>query len=81
MREIVAATFLSLDGVMQAPGGPDEDPTGGFKLGGWIVNYGDAVSNQAVGDIFAEPFDLLLGRSDVLVRTHHHNDTVSGELP
>lgn len=62
MREIVAATFLSLDGVMQAPGGPEEDPTGGFKLGGWIVNYGDEVSHQAVGDIFAEPFDLLLGR-------------------
>ena len=71
MREIVAATFLSLDGVMQAPGGPDEDPTGGFKLGGWIVNYGDAVSNQAVGDIFAEPFDLLLGRKTYEIFAAH----------
>lgn len=62
MREIVAATFLSLDGVMQAPGGPDEDPTGGFTLGGWLFNYADAVTHEAVMENFAAPFDLLLGR-------------------
>lgn len=71
MREIVAATFLSLDGVMQAPGGPDEDPTGGFKLGGWLVNCGDDVSNQAIGDLFAEPFDLLLGRKTYEIFAAH----------
>ena len=71
MREIVAATFLSLDGVMQAPGGPDEDPTGGFKLGGWIVNYGDEVSHQAVMESFAEPFDLLLGRKTYEIFAAH----------
>ena len=62
MRKVVAATFLSLDGVMQAPGGPDEDPTGGFTLGGWTVNYWDAVTREAIAETFSEPFDLLLGR-------------------
>jgi hypothetical protein len=41
MRKLVVNTFLTLDGVMQATGGPDEDPTGGFKQGGWAVNYWD----------------------------------------
>jgi hypothetical protein len=41
MRKIIANTFITLDGVMQAPGGPEEDPTGGFKYGGWSVNYCD----------------------------------------
>ena len=62
MRKVVAATFLSLDGVMQAPGGPDEDPTGDFTLGGWTVNYWDAVTREAMAETFSEPFDLLLGR-------------------
>lgn len=71
MREIVAATFLSLDGVMQAPGGPDEDPSGGFKLGGWIVNYGDVVTHQAVMDSFSAPFDMLLGRKTYEIFAAH----------
>jgi len=71
MREIVAATFLSLDGVMQAPGGPDEDRSGGFTLGGWIVNYGDEVTNQAVMESFAAPFDLLLGRKTYEIFAAH----------
>ncbi len=62
MRKIVAATFVSLDGVMQAPGGPEEDPTGGFAFGGWTFPFWDEASGEAVGEIFAEPFDLLLGR-------------------
>ncbi|HYI64122.1 MAG TPA: dihydrofolate reductase family protein [Allosphingosinicella sp.] len=62
MRKVVAATFVSLDGVMQAPGGPEEDPTGGFAHGGWTVDYWDDAMGQAMGDLFAEPFDLLLGR-------------------
>ena len=62
MRTIIAATFISLDGVMQAPGGPEEDPSGGFDHGGWrAAGWEDAVG-EAVDEIFAEPFDLLLGR-------------------
>ncbi len=62
MRKVIAATFISLDGVMQAPGGPEEDPTGGFKYGGWTVHYWDDMMGQAMGKTFEAPFDLLLGR-------------------
>jgi dihydrofolate reductase len=62
MRKIVVGAFVSLDGVMQAPGGPQEDPTGGFQLGGWTVPYWDDAVAAAMGEAFAEPFDLLLGR-------------------
>jgi dihydrofolate reductase len=62
MRKIVAGAFVSLDGVMQAPGGPEEDPTGGFKFGGWTAPYWDAVTAEAMGDSFSAPFELLLGR-------------------
>jgi dihydrofolate reductase len=54
--------MLSLDGVMQAPGGPKEDPTRGFELGGWVVPYADEMFGQAIDQMFAQPFDLLLGR-------------------
>jgi dihydrofolate reductase len=62
MRQVIAATFLSLDGVMQAPGGPDEDPTGGFAYGGWTVPYWDAAMEEVLGTTMNAPFDLLLGR-------------------
>ena len=62
MRKIIVATFTSLDGVMQAPGGPQEDPTGGFTLGGWIAPYSDEALGASLGEIFGRPFDLLLGR-------------------
>ena len=62
MRRIVGATFLSLDGVMQGPGGPNEDPTGGFKLSGWLPPVGDEAIDRKIGEIFGRPFDLLLGR-------------------
>ncbi len=62
MRKIVGAAFLSLDGVMQAPGGPEEDPTGGFRLGGWLTGYFDDAVGEQVDALFARPFDLLLGR-------------------
>jgi dihydrofolate reductase len=62
MRKILAATFISLDGVMQAPGGPHEDPTAGFTLGGWTAPYFDEALGASLGQIFGRPFDLLLGR-------------------
>jgi dihydrofolate reductase len=62
MRRIVVATFTSLDGVMQAPGGAQEDPTGGFRLGGWTAPHFDAALGESMGEIFGRPFDLLLGR-------------------
>lgn len=61
MRELVVTTFLTLDGVMQAPGGPDEDAEG-FAYGGWSVNYWDDLMNQAMGEFMGKPFDLVLGR-------------------
>ncbi|MBB4188093.1 dihydrofolate reductase family protein [Sinorhizobium terangae] len=62
MRKIVVGAFVSLDGIMQAPGGPHEDPVGGFKFGGWVAPYFDETMGAAVDEMFATPFDLLLGR-------------------
>ena len=62
MRKIIAATFVSLDGVMQAPGGPEEDPVGGFQFGGWTFHYFDEVAGAAMDEMFSKPFALLLGR-------------------
>jgi len=63
MRKIIVNTFITLDGVMQAPGGPEEDPTGGFEYGGWSVNYWDEMMAKVIMDeVMAKPFDLLLGR-------------------
>lgn len=62
MRKIIAAVFVSLDGVMQAPGGPEEDPVGGFKHGGWTFHYFDEALGASMGELFGKPFDLLLGR-------------------
>ena len=62
MRSLVVSTFVTLDGVMQAPGGPDEDPSGGFAHGGWSVNYWDDVMGEIMTESFSKPFELLLGR-------------------
>ena len=62
MREIVVLTFVSLDGVMQAPGGKGEDPSGGFDLEGWTVPYFDEVGGDEIAKQMGQPFDLLLGR-------------------
>jgi dihydrofolate reductase len=71
MRKVVAAAFVSLDGVMQAPGGPPEDPTGGFTHGGWTVNYWDEPMGQFMGKTFSKPFDLLLGRKTYEIFAAH----------
>jgi dihydrofolate reductase len=62
MRKLLVSTFISLDGVMQAPGGPEEDTTGGFTFGGWTFPHFDQALGGAMGEIFGRPFDLLLGR-------------------
>ena len=62
MRKVITGAFVSLDGVMQAPVGPKEVPTGGFELGGWVVPYMDEVFGQAIDEMFGQPFALLLGR-------------------
>lgn len=62
MRKIIVLSFISLDGVMQAPGGPEEDTSGGFKYGGWTVPYSDEFTGKMMGKQMSMPFDLLLGR-------------------
>src|SRR6476620_772437 len=71
MRKIVAGAFVSLDGVMQAPGGPEEDPTGGFRFGGWPAPYWDDAIASVMGEAFAMPFDLVLGRQTYDVFAAH----------
>ena len=62
MRTIRTATFVSLDGVMQGPGGPDEDPTGGFRFGGWNFPFWDEPLERLMSEAMGEDYDLLLGR-------------------
>jgi len=62
MRKLIVLTFVTLDGVMQAPGGPEEDLSGGFKYGGWSMALFDDAVGQAMGEQMGHPFDLLLGR-------------------
>src|SRR3989344_2942164 len=62
MREIVVFTMLSLDGVMQAPGGPEEDTSGGFTYGGWTAPYSDESFGSIITKELSVPFDLLLGK-------------------
>ena len=84
MRKILVATFTSLDGVMQAPGGPQEDPAGGFTFGGWTFPHFDEALGGAMGEIFGRPFDLLLGRRtyDIFAAYWPHvtdpNDPIAG---
>jgi len=62
MRSLIVSTFLTLDGVMQAPGGPGEDDSGGFAHGGWSVNYWDEQMGQVMGEATGRPFAMVLGR-------------------
>ena len=74
MRKLVVNTFITLDGIIQAPGGPEEDPTGGFKYGGWSVNYWDEMMGQIMGNFMSKPFDLLLGRKTYEIFAAHWPD-------
>jgi dihydrofolate reductase len=62
MRKLIATTMVSLDGVMQAPGGPEEDPTGGFAFGGWSFNYWDDVPDRDMKGLDGKDRELVLGR-------------------
>jgi dihydrofolate reductase len=62
MRKIIVGAMVSMDGIMQAPGGPPEDPTKGFKFGGWVMPYFDQEFGEELDRVFKEKFDLLLGR-------------------
>ena len=62
MRKLIVLSFITLDGVMQAPGGPEEDPSGGFKFGGWSVGHFDDFLGEVMNEQMGHPFDLLLGR-------------------
>ncbi len=62
MRRLIASTFVSLDGIMQAPGGPEEDPTGGFTLGGWMFNYWDEAMDISASGFDGKDRELVLGR-------------------
>lgn len=62
MRTVTVTEFVSLDGVVQAPGTPEEDPSGGFALGGWVVPFHDEVIGAHIGEVYGRGCDLLLGR-------------------
>ena len=62
MRKLIGAVFQSVDGIMQAPGGPEEDPTGGFELGGWSFHFWDGSMEQPFGKVIGSDYDLLLAK-------------------
>jgi dihydrofolate reductase len=76
MRKLIVNTFMSLDGVMQAPGGPEEDPAGGFQYGGWSVPYWDDRMGEIMGAWMTPPFDIVLGRRTYEIFAAHwpHTD-------
>jgi dihydrofolate reductase len=71
MRKVIAAFFTSLDGIIQAPGGPEEDPTRGFQYGGWTAQHWDEAMGEYMGEGFGTPFDLLLGRKTYEIFAAH----------
>jgi dihydrofolate reductase len=79
VRPLIVPAFVTIDGVMQGPGGPDEDPSGGFDQGGWSVNYWDDTMYAAIGELFASPFDLLLGRRTYEIFAAHWPHVGEGE--
>ena len=83
MRQLIVSTFLTLDGVMQAPGGPGEDDDGGFAHGGWSVNYWDKHMGQVMNEAMSTPFDLVLGRKtyDIFAAYWPHAPEDAGAKP
>jgi dihydrofolate reductase len=83
MRKLIVSSFLTLDGVMQAPGGPGEDDSDGFAHGGWSVNYWDDQMNEFMGAAMSVPFDLVLGRKtyDIFAAHWPHATEEAGAKP
>jgi dihydrofolate reductase len=81
MRKLVVLSFITLDGVMQAPGGPEEDPTGGFKYGGWVAGYFDDFLGKVMVEQMSKPFDLLLGRKTYEIFAGHWPYVKNSEDP
>jgi len=83
MRKLIVSTFLTLDGVMQAPGGPGEDDSGGFAYGGWSVHYWDELMGQVMTEAMSTPFDLVLGRKtyDIFAAYWPHAPEEAGAKP
>ena len=71
IRKLIVSTFLTLDGVMQAPGGASEDDSGGFAYGGWSVNYWDELMGQVMTEATSEPFAMVLGRTTYHIMAAH----------
>jgi dihydrofolate reductase len=83
MSELIVTTFLTLDGVMQAPGGPGEDDSGGFAHGGWSVNYWDEQMGQVMDEALSRPFAMVLGRKtyDIMAAYWPHAPEEAGAKP
>jgi len=83
MRKLIVSTFLTLDGVMQAPGGPGEDDSDGFAHGGWSVNYWDERMGEVMGEAMSTGFDLVLGRKtyDIFAAHWPHASEEDGAKP
>jgi dihydrofolate reductase len=83
MRKLIVSTFLTLDGVMQAPGGAGEDDSDGFALGGWSVNYWDEEMRDVMSEEMSAPFDLVLGRKtyDIVAAYWPHATEEQGAKP
>jgi dihydrofolate reductase len=83
MRKLIVSTFLTLDGVMQAPGGPAEDDSDGFAHGGWSVSYWDDLMGEVMGAAMSVPFDLVLGRKtyDIFAAHWPHASEADGAKP
>jgi dihydrofolate reductase len=83
MRKIIILSFITLDGVMQAPGGSNEDTSGDFKYGGWTVPYFDEFSGKVMGEQMGKPFDLLLGRKTYEIFASYwpqHNNEIGAPI-
>jgi dihydrofolate reductase len=83
MRKLIVSTFLTLDGVMQAPGGPEEDDSGGFAHGGWSVNYWDELTGKVMDEATSKPFAMVLGRRtyDIMAAYWPHAPQEAGSKP